>query len=93
VESEWVLGSEQRLIRIVLHGVTGAIEVRGAKYRLDMPALGILDDDQVAEVLTYIRREWDHPAAPVAPATVKLIRAQESSRVDSWRVRDLLKIP
>jgi mono/diheme cytochrome c family protein len=93
VESEWVLGSEQRLIRIVLHGLAGRIGVKGVTYNLDMPALGIFDDEQVADVLTYVRREWEHNAPPVFASTVKQIRALETRRVDSWRQRELLQLP
>ena len=53
--SEWVSGSEQRIVRIVLHGLRGPIKVKGQPFELDMPALGVLDDDQIATVLTYIR--------------------------------------
>jgi mono/diheme cytochrome c family protein len=92
-DSEWVLGSEQRLIRIVLHGVSGPLTVRGVRYSLDMPAMGIFDDEQTAAILTYIRREWENGASPVEPATVKQIRALESRRTDAWRQAELLKTP
>ena len=93
VDSEWVLGSEQRLIRIVLHGVSGRLKVLDRTYWLDMPALGVLSDDQVAAILTYIRREWEHTAAPVDPVTVKSIRAATTARDRSWKEDELLKVP
>jgi mono/diheme cytochrome c family protein/glucose/arabinose dehydrogenase len=92
-DSEWVLGSEQRLIRIVLHGVSGPLKVKGASYSLDMPAMGMFDDEQTAAILTYIRREWEHGAPPVEPATVKRIRRLEAGRTDAWRQEELLKLP
>jgi mono/diheme cytochrome c family protein/glucose/arabinose dehydrogenase len=93
VESEWVLGPDQRLIRIVLHGVRDAIVVKGVKYELNMPALAeALDDTQIADVLTYIRREWGHTGDPIGSAAVKAIREQESKREDSWTQDELLKI-
>ncbi len=92
-DSEWVLGSEQRLIRIVLHGVSGPLRVKGAGYNLDMPAMGVFDDAQVAAILTYLRREWEHGVAPVAPATARQIRQQEAKRQDAWRQEELLKVP
>jgi mono/diheme cytochrome c family protein/glucose/arabinose dehydrogenase len=93
VDSEWVLGSEQRLTRIVLHGLSGPISVQGMAYNLDMPALGAFDDEQVAAILTYIRREWEHTAAAVEPATVQAIRAAHSTRAEAWKQDELLKIP
>ena len=92
VDSEWVLGSEQRIVRIVLHGLTGPISVKGRSYRLDMPPLGVFTDEQVASILTYIRREWEHTAAPVEPETVQAIRAATSDQHESWLPENLLKI-
>lgn len=92
-DSEWVLGSEQRLIRIVLHGVSGPLAVLGVRYSLDMPAMGVFDDEQTAATLTYIRREWENGASPVEPSLVKQIRALESRRTDAWRQEELLKTP
>jgi hypothetical protein len=57
-----------------------------------MPALGILDDDQIASVLTYIRREWGHAFAPVEPASVT-VRDETASREDAWTMPELLKVP
>ena len=91
--SEWVAGPEQRLVRIVLHGVRGPIMVKKQTYELDMPALGVLDDGQIADILTYVRREWGHGFAPVEAATVKKIRQETSKREDAWSQPELLKIP
>ncbi len=90
--SEWVSGSEQRLIRLVLHGLRGPITVKGQPFELDMPALGVLEDEQIATVLTYIRNEWGHSYAPVADATVKQTRAQTADRADAWTQDELKKI-
>jgi putative membrane-bound dehydrogenase-like protein len=93
VDSEWVLGSEQRLVRIVLHGLTGPLSVKGRSYRLDMPALGAFTDEQISGILTYMRREWEHHAAPVEPETVKAIRAATASRREAWLQEQLREIP
>jgi mono/diheme cytochrome c family protein/glucose/arabinose dehydrogenase len=89
MDSEWVLGPEQRLVRIVLHGLTGPLSVKGKTYYLDMPAFGSLPDEQISAVLTYLRREWEHTAAPVEPATVKAIRAATADRREAW-TQDLI---
>ena len=93
VGSEWVAGSEHRLIRIVLHGLRGPIKVKGESFELDMPSLGVLDDDQIAAALTYVRREWGHNYDPVSPAAVKKVREETAAREDAWTMVDLLKIP
>lgn len=92
-DSEWVLGSPRRLARIALHGVRGRITVAGQTYELDMPSFGVLDDDQIAAVLTYIRREWDHGADPVEPKVVGDIRRQSGQRDEAWTEAELLKVP
>lgn len=91
--SEWVEGSPERLVRIVTHGLTGPIQVRGQTYQLDMPAFGFLNDDQVAGLLTFVRRSWGHTAEPIAPALVKRIRAEISSRNRAWTSVELLAVP
>lgn len=93
VGSEWVSGSDQRLVRIVLHGLRGPIKVKGQEYEMEMAALGILDDDQIAGVLTYVRREWGHSYPPVESATVKKIREETVKREDAWTAEELLKLP
>lgn len=93
LDSEWALGSEQRMVRIVLHGVRGPLRVKGKTYTLDMPPLAALEDDQIANVLTYVRREWGHTASPVSKETVAKIRAETEQRSEAWTEVDLLKIP
>ncbi|MDB6024129.1 MAG: Membrane-bound dehydrogenase domain protein [Verrucomicrobiales bacterium] len=93
VDSEWVLGSEQRITRIVLHGLTGPLKVNGRSYHLDMPSMGIFDDEQIASILTYVRREWENTGAPVEPTTVKQIRADTAKRQEAWSQAELLNVP
>ena len=91
-DSEWVLGSEERLARIVLHGMTGKVTVAKRTYDLVMPPLEALTDAQIAGVLTYIRREWGHEAAPVETATVARLRADAKGRAQPWTADELLKL-
>ena len=91
-DSEWVNGNPARIARIVMHGLRGPVKVKGLTYSLDMPAAGFLSDAQIADVLTYIRREWDHEAAPVKIDFVKTIREQTKGRNDAWTEKELLGI-
>jgi putative membrane-bound dehydrogenase-like protein len=81
--SKWVLGPEELLIRIVLNGVKGD---------LLMPAMGTLDDQQLAAVLTYIRRAWGHEAGPVSAERVARVRAASAGRTAPWTRTELLAI-
>lgn len=91
LNSEWALGPADRPIRIVLGGLTGAVEVAGTKWQLEMPGLPILSDEDIAGVLTYIRREWEHTESAVTPQEVAKIRAATKSRTKPWTAEDLQK--
>jgi mono/diheme cytochrome c family protein/glucose/arabinose dehydrogenase len=91
VNSEWVLGPAERPIRIVLHGLTGPVDVEGVKWQLEMPGLPIFTDEDLAGLLTYIRREWEHTASPVAPDEVAAVRTAFKDRTTSWTAAELLK--
>ncbi len=92
-DSDWVNGKPDRLVRIVLHGLHGPIEVNGQKWNLSMPALGqspLLNDDRLAGLLTYIRRDWDNYGDPVAPELVASIRQATAGRAAPWSAEELL---
>ena len=89
LDSEWVLGSHEKVVRIVLHGVRGPIKVAGRMHAGDMPAHGALDDTQISSVLTYIRREWGHDAPAIDPAQVAAIRATTKNHSDAWSPEEL----
>jgi mono/diheme cytochrome c family protein len=91
-DSEWTTGSEERLIRIALQGMRGPVTVKGKTYELEMPGMGILDDEELASILTYTRRAWGHTADPIEPATVARIRTSTESREEAWTESELLKL-
>ncbi|MGB0578308.1 MAG: c-type cytochrome, partial [Limisphaerales bacterium] len=90
--SEWIGASDKRLARIVLHGMTGPVMVLGKRYNMNMPGHQSFSDQQVANVLTYIRREWDHPYDPVTPETVSKVRAATKGHEHGWTAAELLEI-
>lgn len=97
--SEWVNGSEERLIRIVLHGLNGDVKVGDKVFNGAMPSFGKVPgsgynwrDDQIAAVLTYVRQEWGNKAAPITPEKVAAIRTKEN-RDKPWTAPELTAIP
>ena len=71
--------------RIVLHGKEGPIGL--------MPPVGsVLSDEQIAAVLTYIRREWGQGATPVEPAAVRDVRAATAGRSRPWTNEELMAL-
>ena len=89
VDSEWVLGKPENLVRIVSHGLGGPIRVGNRTWDLAMPPCPQLSDEEVAGVLTYIRREWEHTASAVETKLVHDVRAQEAGRTNSWTAEEL----
>lgn len=90
LDSEWLLGAAEVPVRIVLKGVRGPITVLGRVHTGDMPAFGgALDDNQLASILTYLRREWGHAASPVDPGFVRGIRAAAAGHGDAYSPEEL----
>jgi mono/diheme cytochrome c family protein/glucose/arabinose dehydrogenase len=89
VDSEWVIGKTDVLARIVMHGLAGPVKVSGRTYNLAMPPLPQLTDEDIAGVLTYIRREWEHTASAVETKSVTAIRDQEKGRMMMWTETEL----
>ena len=91
--SSWVKGPENIVIRIVLHGLRGPIEVAGGHYNQEMPGFGpILNDADIASLLSYVRGRFGG-APPVAEEAVSQIRGANPGRTDLWTVGELLKPP
>ncbi len=93
VDSEWVVGSEQRLVRIVLNGAQGPIKAAGTSFDSTMPSWATFNDEQLAGILTYIRRDWEQGATPITPAAVKAIREAAAKHDGAWTEAELSKIP
>lgn len=90
VGNEWVLGNEDRLVMIVLHGLVGEIEVEGETFNGAMPTLGpTFSDAELAAVASYVRRSWGNSAAPIATATVTRVRLAHAMRTTPWTVAEL----
>jgi mono/diheme cytochrome c family protein len=91
--SEWVTGPDARLVRIVLHGLTGEIEVEGQTFAGMMPPWGpTLTDAEIAAVTTYVRSSFGNKAAPVTAATVAAIRKATATRTTPWTAAELEKV-
>lgn len=91
--SEWAQGNEERIIRIVLHGLNGPITVENKEFNNVMAPLGaVLKDDQIANVLSYVRSEWGNKAPEVQPETVAKVRGETSGRSTNWTAAELKKI-
>ena len=92
--SSWVAGPENRVVKIVLHGLHGPIEVSSQNYNQEMPGFApILTDADIASLLSYARRRYGGASTPVSEAAVSAIRAANRGRANYWTVDELMKEP
>ena len=96
IRTDWVLEPEPgRLIRAVLDGLSGPIQVEGQSYNGAMVRWKeSLTDEEIAAVLTYVRQnpEWGNKAPEVKPERVKEVREKTKSRNQPYSPEELLKI-
>ena len=94
--SEWVNGPQERIIRILEHGLQGPLTVKGSNFgAVPMPAVGVggagWSDDKIAAVLTYVRQAFGNNSPAVTEEKVTEIRNQVGTHAP-WAPADLLKI-
>jgi mono/diheme cytochrome c family protein len=93
--SEWVLEKDpSRLIRIVLHGLSGPITVKGKEWGAVamLSWKDTLTDQEIADVLTYIRNTWGNKAPVVKVDQVTKIRKETAEHSGYMTVADLEKV-
>jgi mono/diheme cytochrome c family protein len=76
-QTEWVLGDKARLIGIVLNGFSEGVEIKGEYYANAMPAHSHLNDQQIADVLTYVRSNFGNKASAITPTEVAEVRTKK----------------
>ncbi|NNF51806.1 MAG: c-type cytochrome, partial [Gammaproteobacteria bacterium] len=77
--SDYLMDDKKRSISTVLHGLQGPITVNGEEYNSMMPPMSQLDDQTVADILTYVRNSWGNEGEPVVAAEVAAVRAGEQA--------------
>ena len=82
------------MIKLTLNGLHGPIEVKGRKYPGLVPMTpfkGLLNDEEIAAVLTYVRNSFGNKASVIKPEMVKKIRAATASQAGFYRPEELLQ--
>lgn len=94
VKSEWVLGNQQVLARILINGMNGPMEVLGVQYNGNMPAFGPnglnLKAKDIASVLTYIRQEWGNDDSDFTVETMEKYMAKYGARSTPWTAEEIV---
>jgi len=91
--SKWAIGNEDRLIKVVLKGMMGPLDVNGVKYPGQVPMTpfaALLNDEEIASVLTYVRNSFGNKAPVVTAAKVKKVRAATAAKKDFYTPEKLL---
>jgi mono/diheme cytochrome c family protein len=73
--TERVNGDKEELIRIILEGQSGPIVVKGEHYNNEMPKMDYLTDQQIADVLTWVRSNFGNEASPITESEVAAMRS------------------
>jgi len=93
-KSPWVTDDADRLIKLTLYGLMGPLEVNGKKYDGLVPMTpfgGMLKDEEIASVLTFVRNSFGNKADPIEAAQVKKIRDANPGRMMFYNTDELLK--
>lgn len=75
IATDYVKGDNARLIKVILQGFSEKVEIEGDIYSNTMPAHNFLTDQQVADVLTYVRNSFGNKVKGIQPDQVKQVRA------------------
>ena len=92
--TKWALGDPDRLIKLTLNGLFGPIEVLGKDYPGVVPMTpfgGLLKDDELAAVLTYVRNAFGNKASPIKPNQIKKVRDSIADHPGMYNPAELLK--
>ena len=88
--SDWVKGSPDRMVQVILHGLEGPITVSGKDYNLMMPPQGAaLTDPHIAEIATYIRGAWGNEQSAVTTDQVAQMRSDSQKQTEKWTASQL----
>ena len=82
------------MIKLTLNGLLGPIEVDGRTYpgQVPMTPFGmLLNDEEIASVLTYVRNSFGNEASPIQPDEVKAVREATKAKVGLYSPEELLE--
>jgi len=95
--SDWVVGDKNKLISILLYGLTGPVKIKDKVYKTpeingDMPGIGQnedFNDDDIAQILNFIRNSWNNKADRIAPGEINNIRNKFKARQRPFTMEEL----
>lgn len=92
--SEYVIHGEERVVSILLHGISGPLQVNGKSYNGMMPAQGATKNDKaIAQIASYIRNEWGNQGSLIYDDQVSALRKKLANRTGPFSEGQLKDIP
>jgi len=79
-KSDYLNADHQRAMKVVLQGLNGKVTVNGSEFNSVMPPMNQLNDDEVANILTYVLNSWDNKGGQIKSDDVKAMRAKSSAK-------------
>lgn len=73
-KSDFLAADPKRAIGVVLNGLSGPVKVNGKDYASVMPPMSQLNDDEIANILTYVLNSWENPSGRVGKDEVAAVR-------------------
>jgi len=92
--TEWVTGNEERLLKLILRGLIGPIEVNRKNYQGAVPMTpfgDLLNDQEVAAVATYVRNNFGNKSSVIQAEKVKQVRSNMKGKKGFYQSKKLLK--
>ncbi len=84
-----VLGPPGILTRVLLHGIEGPVTIGGKTWDSAMVAAPVRGNDELAAIMTYIRRAWENNAEPVDAAEIMRVKRATEGRLAPWTIAEL----
>ena len=84
--SAFLMADKERAIKVALGGLAGPVEVNGKQYNAVMPSWGHLDDETIANTLTYVMSSWGNSGPAVTAAEVTAVREAAGGKYDQASV-------
>jgi nitrite reductase (NO-forming) len=78
-QSDFLNADHQRAVGILLHGLSGKVTVNSKDYDSVMPPMNQLNDDEIANILTYVLNSWDNKGGRISASEVRTARASMNS--------------
>ena len=96
-QSSWVVGDKRKLIAIALYGLTGPVTVNNKTYKApeisgEMPGMinnDELGEEDIAQVLSFVRKNWSNKADAVSAAEVIKVKQKFNGRQKPFNMEEL----